>query len=104
MKQKISIHLFNKHIADMFQNGDRVYLSQVDDLCYKASPVSLSKDVKEIETTHLYYLEKVAGFISDSLPGNFGNEILQNFFLTNTKQNRLLNEVNSRDLQGAFNE
>ncbi|MGM0518946.1 MAG: type II toxin-antitoxin system HipA family toxin [Campylobacterota bacterium] len=83
MKQKISIYLFNKHIANMFQDGDRVYLQQVDDLCYKASPISLSKDLKEIETTHLHYLEKVAGFISDSLPGNFGNEIFQNFFLTN---------------------
>lgn len=83
MKQKISISLFNKHIANMYQDKDRVYLQQVDEFCYKASPISLSKDTKEIETTHLHYLEKVAGFISDSLPGNFGNEILQNFFLTN---------------------
>jgi len=83
MKQKISIYLFNKHIADMYQNDDSIYLLQVDDLCYKASPISLAKDIKEIETTPLLFLEKVAGFISDSLPGNFGNEILQNFFLTN---------------------
>ncbi len=83
MQQKISIYLFGKHIADMYQDNDRVFLQQIDDLCYKASPISLSKNSTEIETTHLNYLEKVAGFISDSLPGSFGNEILQNFFLIN---------------------
>ncbi len=83
MTQKVSIYLFDKHIANMYQDDDNIYLEQIDDLCYKASPISLSKDNKEINTTHLIYLEKVAGFISDSLPGSFGNEILQNFFLQN---------------------
>jgi len=86
MLQKISIYLFNKHIADMYQDNDRVYLKQVGDLCYKASPISISKDIKEIETSHLNFLEKVAGFISDSLPGSFGNEVLNNFFLQNSNK------------------
>lgn len=82
MANKVSIYLFDKHIADMYQDGDRVYLRQIDDAAHKASPLSLSKDTGEIETTHLVFLERVAGFISDSLPGSFGNEILNSFFLS----------------------
>lgn len=86
MTQKVKIYLFEEHIADMFQDGDRVYLKQIDDLCHKASPISMSRNLKEVETTHLVFLEKVAGFISDSLPGSFGNEILKNFFLHNSNK------------------
>jgi len=81
--QKISIYIFEQHIADMYQDGDKVYLKQMSDMCQKVSPLMLSSDIKEIDTTHLVHLERVAGFISDSLPGSFGNEILQNFFLKN---------------------
>lgn len=79
--QKISIKLFEKHIADMYQDGDRIYLKLLDDMCYKVSPLMLASNQKEIDTTHLVHQSRVAGFISDSLPGNFGNEILDNFFL-----------------------
>ncbi|PID48358.1 MAG: phosphatidylinositol kinase [Proteobacteria bacterium] len=81
--QKISIHIFDEHVANMYQDGDRIYLEQIKDLCYKVSPLMISKTQKEIETTDLKHLESVAGFISDSLPGHFGDEILQNFFLKN---------------------
>jgi len=81
--QKISIHIFNKHIANMYQDGDRVYLQQIDDLCHKVSPLMLNPYQKEIDTTNLIHLQRVAGFISDSLPGSFGDEILNNFFLKN---------------------
>jgi len=84
--QKISIYIFGNHIADMYQEEERVYLKQVDDLCHKVSPLMLSSNQKEIDTTHLVHLERVAGFISDSLPGNFGNEILNNFFLQNSNK------------------
>ena len=84
--QKVSIYIFDQHIADMYQEGDRVYLKQIDDMCHKVSPLMLNFNQKEIETTHLIYLERVAGFISDSLPGNFGNEILNNFFLQNSNK------------------
>ena len=81
--QKISIYIFEKHIADMYQDEDRVYLKQIDEMCHKVSPLMLNSNQKEIDTTNLIYLERVAGFISDSLPGNFGNQILNNFFLQN---------------------
>ncbi len=84
--QKISIYIFDQHIADMYQDGDRVYLKQVDDMCHKVSPLILNSHQKEIDTTNLVHLERVAGFISDSLPGNFGNEILNNFFLINSNK------------------
>ena len=84
--QKISIYIFGKHIADMYQEEDRVYLKQVNDLCHKVSPLMLSSNQKEIDTTNLVHLERVAGFISDSLPGIFGNEILNNFFLKNSNK------------------
>ena len=86
MADKVSIYLFDKHIADMYQDGDRVYLRQIDDAAYMASPISIPKDMREIETTHLVFLERVAGFISDSLPGSFGNEILNNFFLSSANK------------------
>lgn len=78
--QIVSINIFGKHIANMYEDKDRVYLKQLDDMCYKVSPIMLSNSIKELDTTNLVHLEKVAGFISDSLPGNFGNMILQNFF------------------------
>ena len=84
MAEKVGIYLFNKHIADLYQDGDRVYLRQIDGLAHQASPLSIAKEMQEIETTHLGFLEKVAGFISDSLPGIFGNEILNHFFLSQT--------------------
>ncbi|MEA2018577.1 MAG: HipA domain-containing protein [Campylobacterota bacterium] len=83
MKQKIDLYLFDKHIGQMYQDGDRVYLKQINNLCHQASPLLINKDISEIETTKLIFIERVAGFISDSLPGNFGNEILTNFFLQN---------------------
>lgn len=84
--QKISIYIFDHHIADMYQDGDRVYLKLLDDLCQNVSPLVLGSNQKEIDTTHLVHLERVAGFISDSLPGSFGNEILTNFFLKNSNR------------------
>ena len=84
--QKISIYIFEKHIADMYQDEDRVYLKQIDEMCHKVSPLILNSNQKEIDTTNLIYLERVAGFISDSLPGNFGNQILNNFFLQNSNK------------------
>ena len=53
MLERISIYLFDKYIADIYQDGDRAYLKQYDGLASKASPLFLSKDEKEIETTHL---------------------------------------------------
>jgi serine/threonine-protein kinase HipA len=84
--QKISIYIFSNHIADMYQEEDRVYLKQMDDLCHKVSPLMLSSHQKEIDTAHLTHQQRVAGFISDSLPGSFGNEILNNFFLQNSNR------------------
>ena len=84
--QKISIYIFEKHIADMYQDEDRVYLKQIDEMCHKVSPLMLNSNQKEIDTTNLIYLERVAGFISDSLPGNFGNQVLNNFFLQNSNK------------------
>lgn len=83
MSDKVSVYLFDKHIADIFQVDERVYLRQFDNGAHLASPISIVKDIADIETTSLVYLERVAGFISDSLPGSFGEEILDNFFMQN---------------------
>ena len=83
MSDKVSIYLFNKHIADIYQIDDRVYLRQFNRGAYLASPISIAKEITDIETTSLVYLDRVAGFISDSLPGSFGTEILDNFFSKN---------------------
>lgn len=80
MDKRVSLYLFNKHIADIYQVNDRVYLRQFDSAAFYASPISIAKDINDIETTSLVFQERVAGFVSDSLPGNFGNEILDKFF------------------------
>jgi len=80
MADKVSLYLFNQHIADIYQVDDRVYLRQFNAGAFKASPISIVKDISDIETTSLVFQERVAGFVSDSLPGNFGNEILDKFF------------------------
>ncbi|MCD6191736.1 MAG: HipA domain-containing protein [Sulfurimonas sp.] len=83
MSDKVSLYLFDKHIADIYQVNDRVYLRQFDFGAFYASPISIAKDIVDIETTSLLFAERVAGFVSDSLPGNFGNEILDGFFEKN---------------------
>jgi serine/threonine-protein kinase HipA len=86
MQTKVNLILFDKQIGILYQDDDRVYLEQIDNLCHKASPLSIAKDIKSIETTKLVHLEKISGFISDSLPGSFGNDILNNFFLQNSNK------------------
>ncbi len=88
MKKKVGLYLFDKHIADIYQIEDRVYLRQFDSAAFKASPISIAKDITDIETTSLVFQEKVAGFVSDSLPGSFGNEILDKFFEQNNSGNK----------------
>ena len=46
--QKVSIYIFEQHIADMYQDDDRVYLKQIDDICHKVSPLMLNSNQKEI--------------------------------------------------------
>ena len=88
MDKKVSLYIFDKHIADIYQVEDRVYLRQFDSAAFYASPISLAKDIVDIETTSLVFQERVAGFVSDSLPGNFGNEILDKFFEQNNSGNK----------------
>lgn len=88
MSDKVSIYLFEKHIADVYEVDDRIYLRQYDNGAHRASPLSIAKDMSDMETTSLLYLDRVAGFISDSLPGSFGEEILDNFFMQNNNGNR----------------
>ncbi len=83
MDKKASLYLFEKHIADIYQVDDRVYLRQFNSRAFDASPISIAKDISDIETTSLVFQERVAGFVSDSLPGSFGNEILDKFFEQN---------------------
>jgi len=83
MADKVALYLFDKHIADIYQVDDRVYLRQFDKGAYLASPLSIPQDIVDIETTSLVFQERVAGFVSDSLPGSFGHEILEKFFENN---------------------
>ena len=88
MENKVSLYLFEKHIADIYQVDDRVYLRQFDSGAFYASPISISKNITDIETTSLVFQERVAGFVSDSLPGSFGNEILDKFFEQNNRERK----------------
>ena len=83
MEKKVNLYLFNQYIADIYQIDDRVYLRQFNSSAHRASPISITQEIQDIETTSLIFQERVAGFVSDSLPGNFGNEILDKFFEQN---------------------
>ena len=85
MSDIVHIYLFEEHIADLYIQEDKIFLSQIQYKAHKASPIKISKNIKEIQTSNLKYLESVSGFISDSLPGNFGTDILNNYFLEKTK-------------------
>jgi len=80
MAEKIEIFLFDKHIADLYKDNDRIIMKQYDNGAFKASPLSIPQYIDEYDCTHLKHLERVPGFVSDSLPGNFGTEILKNYF------------------------
>lgn len=64
----------------MYERGGRVYIEQKEGGAYFASPLSIEKDKKEFETTGIPGFETVPGFIHDTLPGDYGNEIMDNFF------------------------
>ncbi len=80
MSKTVNVYLFDEQVATLYQDGDRVYLQQIGDKAHRASPISISASLREVETTSLGFFEKVPGFVSDSLPGNFGTEILNNFY------------------------
>lgn len=83
MSKKVEVYLFDEHIANIYQEEDRVYFEQIYFKAHKASPISVSDTIGRVETTSLKFLEKVPGFVSDSLPGNFGTEILNSFYEAN---------------------
>jgi serine/threonine-protein kinase HipA len=58
MTEKVNIYLFAKHIATMYEDNDRVYLKQIDNLAHQASPLSIGKNIMEIETTHLEFFRQ----------------------------------------------
>ncbi len=78
--QKVEIKLFDKHIATMFEDDGRIYLEQLDAGAHLASPLSIQKDIKQIETTTITATDGLAGFIHDALPGDYGNDIMDKFF------------------------
>ncbi len=73
------IYLFGEHIATLYDDDGRIYLKQVDFGAHFASPISIDKDIAEIETTRLP--EGVAGFIHDALPGDYGDAVMEAFYL-----------------------
>lgn len=80
MKQ-VEINLFGRHIATLFEDKGRVYIEQIDGGAHFASPISIPKERTEFETTGLDGFDTVPGFVHDTLPGDFGNDILDKFFM-----------------------
>lgn len=80
MAEKIGVHLFDKHIADLYKEHDSIIMKQHENGAFKASPLSIPNALETYDCTPLKHLERVPGFISDSLPGSFGTEILKNYF------------------------
>jgi len=64
----------------MFEDAGRIYLEQTDGGAHFASPLSLQKEMKQMETTAITATDGVAGFIHDALPGDYGNDIMDKFF------------------------
>ncbi len=86
------IYLFDKHIATLYDDKGRIYLKQVDGGAHFASPISIDKDIAEIETTRLP--EGVAGFIHDALPGDYGDTVMEAFYLKHEgREPRILDKL-----------
>ena len=83
MAESVDVYLFDKLIAKMYREGDRYMLRQFHDGAHRASPISIPQGIEDYDSTALRHLEGVPGFISDSLPGSFGTEILRNYFESN---------------------
>ncbi|CAI6147197.1 MAG: hypothetical protein SPLUMA2_SPLUMAMAG2_01793 [uncultured Sulfurimonas sp.] len=43
MSKRVSIYMFNIHIADIYQIEDRIYLRQFNNGAHLASPISIAK-------------------------------------------------------------
>lgn len=80
MATPIDILLFDQAIAKMYEEGNNVWLKQHETKAHKASPISISKD-EIIDTSSLVFQDRVAGFISDAMPGSFGKKIQDEYFL-----------------------
>ncbi len=78
--KEVKISLFNQEIATLFERGGRVYIEQKDGGAYFASPLLIEKEKREFETTGIPGFDTVPGFIHDTLPGDYGNEIMDTFF------------------------
>lgn len=76
----VKISLFDREIATLFERGGRVYIEQIDSGAHFASPLSIGKENRAFETTGIPGFDTVPGFIHDTLPGNYGNEIMDTFF------------------------
>ena len=59
--QKVSIYIFEQHIADMYQDDDRVYLKQIDDICHKVSALMLNSNQKVQEAAEIIILKNRDG-------------------------------------------
>ncbi|HQS67746.1 MAG TPA: HipA domain-containing protein [Sulfuricurvum sp.] len=80
MTSPIDILLFDQDVAKMYEDGNNVWLKQYETKAHKASPISIPKD-EIIDTSSLVFQDRVAGFISDAMPGVFGKKIQDEYFL-----------------------
>ena len=79
-KNGVRIYLFDTHIGTMYDDNGRIYLVQHDSGAHFASPISIDKEIAQMETTSLP--EGVAGFIHDALPGDYGDRVMEKFYLS----------------------
>lgn len=95
MASPIDISLFNQPIAKMYEEGNNVWLKQFKFKAHEASPISITKD-EIIDTSTLIFQDRVAGFISDAMPGSYGKKIQDEYFskhlgrVTSSVSDRLL--------------
>lgn len=76
----VKVSLFGQEIGTLYERGGRIYVEQKEAGMHFASPLSIEKDQREFETTGIPGFDTVPGFIHDTLPGDYGNEIMDNFF------------------------
>jgi serine/threonine-protein kinase HipA len=80
MADKIELHMFDKHIGDIYKENDHIIMKQYENRVHLASPLMIPKDQEYFDSTALTFIDRVPGLISDSLPGSYGDTILNDFF------------------------
>lgn len=82
---EIIVKAWGKTVAKLRENNGINYFSLSPNSKLNFSPIKLTQKAKDYEFSHLLFQNGLPGVINDSLPGVYGKEYLDTFFLKHFK-------------------